>query len=203
MTNLFLWMGAAYILGSVPVGYLAARLGAGIDLRKHGSKSVGATNVQRVLGWKYSIPVGVLDIAKGIVATAVLGTRAGSAPWMQIAIGSAAIFGHVFPVFLGFRGGKGVATATGVVLVLAPGALGISVLIWLTTVAVTGYVSLASMLSAVAFPLAAWLTLPGNYYMIGVGIVLATFILLTHRINLQRLRAGTENRFRGIRRGPQ
>ncbi len=203
MTDLFLWMGAAYLLGSVPVAYLAGRLGAGIDLREHGSKNVGATNVQRVLGWKFSIPVGVLDIAKGVVATSVLGTRAGSAPWMQIAIGSAAVIGHVFSVFLGFRGGKGVATAAGVVLVLAPGALGISALIWLATVAVTGYVSLASILAAAAFPVATWITLPKNYYTIGVGVVLATFILLTHRVNIQRLRAGTENRFRGLRRGRQ
>lgn len=203
MTGLFLWMAAAYLLGSVPVAYLAGRLGAGIDLREHGSKNAGATNVQRVMGWKFSIPVGVLDIAKGVVATSVLGTRAGSAPWMQIAIGSAAVFGHVFPVFLGFRGGKGVATAAGVVLVLAPGALGISALIWLATVALTGYVSLASILAAGAFPVATWITLPKNYYTIGMGVVLATFILLTHRVNLQRLRAGTENRFRGLRRGPR
>ncbi|MFQ5704401.1 MAG: glycerol-3-phosphate 1-O-acyltransferase PlsY [Gemmatimonadales bacterium] len=201
MSDFFLWLTAAYVLGSVPASYLAGRFGAHIDLRNHGSKSLGATNVQRVLGWKYSVPVGLFDIAKGSVAASVFGARAGDAAWMPLVVGVAAVLGHVFSAFLGFSGGKGVATAAGVVLVLAPQALGLSALIWLLTFVASGYVSLASMVSAVAFPLAAWVTSPNNYYTIAVGAGLAAFILVTHRSNIRRLVAGTENRFRGFGRG--
>jgi len=107
----------------------------------------------------------------------------------------AAVLGHVFPVYLGFRGGKGVATAAGAVLALAPAALGLSAIVWLTVLIGTGYVSLASMLGAAALPVALRITGPFDGYTFGVGVLLASFIIVMHRSNIRRLLAGTENRF--------
>ena len=114
----------AYLLGSIPSSYLVGRLAGGVDLRQHGSRNLGATNVFRVLGWKYAIPVLLLDAAKGTVAAVVVAPWAGPQPWMPLVVGTAAVLGHVFTVFLGFRGGKGVATAAGVLLGVAPVAIG-------------------------------------------------------------------------------
>jgi glycerol-3-phosphate acyltransferase PlsY len=112
-----------------------------------------------------------------------------------VVVGVAAVLGHVFPVFMRFRGGKGVATAAGVVLGLAPVALGLSAAVWVSVLAATGYVSLASLLGALAFPVGVALLGPANPYTLGLGIALAVFIGYTHRANVQRLLAGTENRF--------
>ncbi len=189
------WMLASYLLGSVPTSYLAAKLGAGIDLRERGSKNLGATNLYRVLGWKYAVPVGAFDVAKGAVPVAVFGSLAGGEAWVPVLLGVAAVIGHVYPVFMKFRGGKGVATAAGAVLALAPVALGISAAVWVVILVATGYVSLASMLGALVFPFAVRLTDPDNVYTLSVGIVLAAFIVVTHRSNIRRLLAGEENRF--------
>jgi glycerol-3-phosphate acyltransferase PlsY len=190
-----LWMVGAYLAGSIPASYLAGRLGAGIDLREHGSKNLGATNVFRVLGWKFAIPVGLFDVAKGAVPVLLVTPAAGGRQWVPVVVGVAAVLGHVFPVFMRFRGGKGVATAAGVVLGLAPVALGLSAAVWVSVLAATGYVSLASLLGALAFPVGVALLGPANPYTLGLGIALAVFIGYTHRANVQRLLAGTENRF--------
>jgi glycerol-3-phosphate acyltransferase PlsY len=193
--TLVLWLAGAYLAGSIPTSYLAGRT-AGIDLREHGSKNLGATNVYRVLGWKYAVPVGLFDVLKGAVPVA-LATRFVSDPaWIPVLVGCMAVVGHVFSVFLRFRGGKGVATAAGVVLALAPLPLGISAVIWIGLLATTGFVSVASMAGAVAFPVAVRLLMPSAAYTFWIGVVLATFIVYTHRSNIQRLIAGTENRFR-------
>ena len=115
----------AYLLGSIPTSYLVGKFAAGIDLREHGSKNLGATNVFRVLGWKYAIPVLLIDAGKGTVAAVVISRLAGEQPWMPLIVGTAAIIGHVFTVFLGFRCGKGVATAAGVLLGVTPIPIGI------------------------------------------------------------------------------
>jgi glycerol-3-phosphate acyltransferase PlsY len=193
--TIWLWVTASYLLGAIPTSYLAARYGAGINLREHGSKNLGATNVYRVLGWKYAVPVGLFDVAKGAVPVALFGPLAGDEPWIPILLGVAAVVGHVYPVFVRFKGGKGVATAAGAVLALAPAALGVSAVVWVLVLAVTGYVSAASMLGAVLFPFAARLTNPENPYIFGLGIALAAFILITHRSNIRRLASGEENRF--------
>ncbi len=186
------WLVIGYVLGSIPASYLAGRL-AGIDLREHGSKNLGATNVYRVLGWRFAIPVGLFDIGKGLAA--VLGAQqALGAPGLAAAVGAAAVVGHVFPVFLRFRGGKGVATAGGVVLGLAPMALGASALVWLVLVFATGYVSAASMLGALSFPLWAHMLYPAQPFLVWAGLGIAAFIVFTHRANLRRLWHGTENR---------
>lgn len=192
--SLIPWLLGGYLVGAIPTSYLAARYGAGIDLREHGSKNLGATNVYRVLGWKYAVPVGLFDVAKGAVPV-FLATISLPQPWAPLAVGAAAVLGHVFSVFLRFRGGKGVATAAGVVLALAPAALGIATLVWLAVLLGTGYMSLASMLGAITFPVAARVVYPANGYALAVGIGLALFIVYTHRSNIKRLLSGTENRF--------
>src|SRR2546427_4467685 len=101
----------AYLIGATPTSYIAGRLGKGIDLREHGSNNLGATNVYRVLGWKYAIPVGVIDMVKGAVPVAILGPWSNGPAWFTVALGLAAVLGHMFSPYVRFRGGKGVATA--------------------------------------------------------------------------------------------
>ena len=185
----------SYLLGSVPTSYFVGRWIAGKDLRQHGSKNLGATNVYRVLGLKYAIPVAIVDVAKGVVPVAVIAPQVGREPWIAVILGAAAVLGHVFSVFLKFRGGKGVATASGVVLALAPTALAVSVVVWVVTVTLTGYVSAASVLGALVFPVAVWFALPEDSYTLGASLVLAAFIVFTHRTNIRRLALGVENRF--------
>ena len=144
---------------------------------------------------KYAIPAGLFDVAKGAVPTLFLPARVGGEAWLPLAVGAAAITGHVFSVFVRFRGGKGVATAGGVVLALAPVPLLISFLVWAVAVKTTGYVSLGSMLGAVVFPVAAWILGTTNPWVPPIGAVLAGFIVFTHRSNVARLLAGTEHRF--------
>jgi glycerol-3-phosphate acyltransferase PlsY len=193
--RLALWLLAGYLLGSIPSSYLVARWFGGVDLRQHGSKNLGATNLYRTLGWRYALPAGVFDVAKGMVPIMVFAPRAGSGEWVPLALGVSAIVGHVFSVFVGFRGGKGVATAAGAVLGLAPLPLGVSAAVWALLVWVTGYVSLGSMFGAAAFPLAAWLLQPDDQYVILGGLVLAAFIVFNHRGNIRRLLEGREARF--------
>ena len=111
-----LWLLASYLLGSIPTSHLLSRFIAGIDLRQHGSGNLGATNLYRVLGWKYAVPAGLVDIAKGAIPVLVFGPQLSDSKLFALACGVAAILGHVFSVFVGFKGGKGVATALGVIL---------------------------------------------------------------------------------------
>ena len=186
----------AYLLGATPTSYVAGRLGRGIDLRQHGSHNLGATNVYRVLGWRYAIPVGLIDVAKGIVPVAILGPWSNGPAWFTVALGIAAVLGHMFSPYVRFLGGKGVATAAGVFLALAPLAVLISLAIWGATLWLSGYVSVASLTVAVLFPLWVLLTAPGEPYTLGAAIVLALLLVYAHRRNIERLRQGTENRFR-------
>jgi glycerol-3-phosphate acyltransferase PlsY len=190
----------AYLIGATPTSYLAARLGRGIDLRQHGSKNLGATNVYRVLGWPYAIPVGVIDAAKGALPVAILGPWSNGPAWFPVALGLVAVLGHMFSPYVGFRGGKGVATAAGMFLALAPLAIVISLPIWAATLWLSGYVSVASLVVAVLFPLWVRLTAPDQPYTVWAAVVLALLIVYAHRHNIERLRQGTENRFR-TRRG--
>lgn len=182
-----------YLLGAVPSSYLAGRLG-GVDLREMGSKNLGATNVYRVLGWGYAVPVAVFDVAKGFLPVLYAASSADQIPWLPVTAGVAAVVGHVFPVYLRFRGGKGVATASGAVLALAPTALAASAAVWLLLVTATRYVSVGSIVGALSFPLAVFVLEPRDSYTLGASVVLAMFIVFTHRANIRRLVAGTENR---------
>jgi acyl phosphate:glycerol-3-phosphate acyltransferase len=190
------WLIASYLLGAVPTSYLAARLFRGIDLREHGSRNLGATNLYRVLGWRYAVPVGLLDAAKGLVPVLVFAPRVSSSELFALICGLVAVVGHVFSVFVGFKGGKGVATAAGVMLGLTPAALGVAVLVWAALVYLTGYVSVGSIVAAAIFPLAVYLLEPPDQpAMLWLDIAVAAAIVWFHRGNIQRLFKGTENRF--------
>lgn len=195
MTELLPWLIASYLLGSIPTSYLTVRLLKGQDLRTLGSGNLGATNLFRVLGWKYAIPVGLFDMMKGAVPVLVFAPRAGGTDMAAILLGLAAIAGHVFSVFVGFKGGKGVATGAGVVLGLAPWAFLTALALWAIVVKTTGYVSLGSIVASGTLPLAVYLLHPERRPLLWVFGGLAAAILLLHRANIRRLLAGTENRF--------
>jgi acyl phosphate:glycerol-3-phosphate acyltransferase len=192
----FLLVLAAYLLGGFPTSYLAGRVLRGIDLRDHGSGNLGATNAFRVLGWRAATPIFIVDILKGFLPTYLFPAIDGSAAWAwALAYGAAAILGHVFSVYVGFRGGKGVATGAGVFLALAPVAVAFGLAVWLTVVLLTGYVSVASIAAAALLPPLAALT-GAPREVVGLAVVLAVFIILAHRANIGRLRRGKEHRFR-------
>mgnify|MGYP002632775794 CR=1 FL=1 len=193
----------AYLCGSIPTAYLAGRWLKGVDLRTVGSGNLGTTNVYRELGVAPAMVVLVVDVLKGLLPTLllpwVLMTRwhAGPVPagW-GIAYAGAAVFGHARPVFLLWRGGgKGVATAAGAFLALAPGATAICVLVFITVVATTRFVSLASIVATVALPVIEWFN-AGPSALFWAGVAVATFVAWGHRSNISRLRAGTEPRIR-------
>ena len=189
------WLVLSYLMGAIPTSYLAGRLFKGIDLRQHGSRNLGATNVYRVLGWKYAIPVGLVDAAKGAVPVWLAGAWGPDLPLFPLYCGVAAVVGHVFSVFVGMSGGKGVATASGVVLALAPKALLATLVIWGLLVWLTGYVSVGSVVSAALFPIAAYFLEGARGGVLIVETALAAFLVWKHRANIQRLMRGTENRF--------
>ena len=196
------WLAASYLLGALPTSYLAARVCRGIDLREHGSRNLGATNLYRVLGWRYAVPVGLFDAAKGLVPVLVFAPRVSSSELFALVCGLTAVLGHVFSVFVGFRGGKGVATAAGAMLGLAPVALALAALVWAVLVFTTGYVSLGSIVAAAVFPLAvAVLEPPDQPLMLWLDVAVAAAIIWFHRGNIRRLLNGTENRF-GRRAAP-
>lgn len=197
-----LWLLASYFVGAFPTSYLAGRIFRGIDLREHGSRNLGATNVYRTLGLKYAVPVGLVDIAKGALPVLVFAPQESSSQVFALACGVAAIVGHVFSVFVRFRGGKGVATAAGVMLGLAPLALGIAAAVWLLVLKLSGYVSLASIAAAAVFPLAVYLLdRPDQPEILWLDALVAVAIIWFHRANIRRLLNGTESRF-GRRAAP-
>ena len=188
----------AYIAGSIPFAHLAGKA-KGVDLRKQGSGNLGATNVYRVLGWKIGVAVFLADAAKGALPVLLLPPRIESERdpvFWAIGVGIAAIAGHVRPLFLKFRkGGKGVATAAGVFLALAPVPMLISFAVFVAMVLATGYVSLGSLVSAVLLPTLLAVTEGVHSPKFIVSAVIATFVFWTHRANIGRLRRGEENRF--------
>jgi acyl phosphate:glycerol-3-phosphate acyltransferase len=196
------WLVAAYLLGAIPTSYLAARAFRGIDLREHGSRNLGATNLYRVLGWRFALPVGLFDAAKGLIPVLVFAPRVSSSELFALVCGLTAVVGHVFSVFVGFRGGKGVATAAGVMLGLTPAALGMALAVWVVVVYCTGYVSLGSIAGAAIFPVAVLLLdPPAEPLVLWLDVTVAVAIIWLHRGNIKRLLNGTENRF-GRRAAP-
>lgn len=187
---------AAYLVGAIPFGLLIARA-KGVDIRRHGSGNIGATNVLRVLGKPLGIATFVLDALKGYgpvaVAMAVLPDRAEAA---GLTAGMAAILGHSFPVYLGFKGGKGVATSAGVLLGLAWLAALIGIGLWALVFFSSRYVSLASIVAAAAIPAVSWMLYAPDKVATPVALtLLGLLIILRHRANIRRLVRGTENRF--------
>jgi glycerol-3-phosphate acyltransferase PlsY len=195
MLRALVWLLASYLLGAIPTSHLVSRAFARIDLRDHGSGNLGATNLFRVLGWKYAIPVALFDIAKGAVPVLVFAPRVSDSELFAVACGVAAILGHVFSVFVRFKGGKGVATAAGVMLGLTPIALGVAAILWALVVLLTGYVSLASIAAAAVLPIAVYLLEnPRTPELLWIDVLVGVGVILLHRRNIQRLLQGTENR---------
>ncbi len=188
---------AAYLLGSLSGSLLLGRV-RGVDIRTLGSGNAGGTNALRTQGWKFALGTVLVDVGKGALA-AWLALRWGTGEaWLPYAAGVAAVLGHVWPVFHGFRGGKGAGTLVGVLLVLWPLAVAVLVGTWLLVLTATGYVGLSTVLaSAMLVPLA--LSTGADTARLAFAALLALFILFTHRGNLARLRAGTEPRFERAR----
>lgn len=195
----------AYFIGSLPFSVWIARW-KGVDVRKVGSGNPGATNVLRAAGRGAGLLALACDVAKGVAAVMLARWMAPSPAWLGWAA-LAAVCGHVFSVFLGFRGGKGVATAAGALGALSPVALGATLVVFVLVVALTRFVSLGSMLGALAFPLALWL-LDGQALdarsrlaWVASASLIALLVLVRHRANFERLLAGTENRLGRPREG--
>ncbi len=184
---------AAYLVGSIPFAFLLARRLRGVDLRRAGSGNVGATNVMRTAGPRAAVAVVLLDAIKG-AAVVVLAGRTIPGVVAPAAAGVAAILGHMYPVWLRFRGGKGVATAFGVFGVLAPMGAVLCLACFLGTVWVTRYVSLGSIVATLVLGPVAYLT-DAPTPVVFAAIATAALVIERHRSNLARLQAGTENRF--------
>jgi len=192
----------SYLIGSIPFGVFAGRL-AGIDIRQHGSKNIGATNVLRTLGKKYGIAVFLADAIKGVVAVRLAVWLAGADPFYRSSLGIVAavfvVIGHSFPIWLRFRGGKGVATSGGACLGLLPVPTSIGGLIWIVVFLAFRYVSVASIAAIVSLPLVVWLLSDRgnspNYLMFGFSVFIAVLVTWRHRENIVRLTRGTEPRF--------
>jgi glycerol-3-phosphate acyltransferase PlsY len=172
---------ASYLLGAVPTSYLVMRMVRGVDLRTVGSGNLGATNLYRQLGWGYAIPVGLFDLLKGTIPVLVIAPLTGATGALPLLMGAVAVLGHVYSVFVGFKGGKGVATAAGVVLAVAPWALLAAFGAWLVILRLTGFVSLGSIVGAAIFPVVAWLAHPGQRSLIWLHVTLALLIVVLHR----------------------
>ncbi len=192
----------AYLIGSIPWGYLIGRFN-GLDIRKHGSRNIGATNVVRVLGKDWGYGCFFLDFLKGAMPVwlVIKYTDAAAEPWSPVIAAAAVVIGHMFPIYLSFRGGKGVATSIGVLVALAPVPLIGSLILWYVVFQFTRYVSLASCVAAVMFPVfGVMLRIQGDdgkppTPTLLLLVVLAAMIVYRHKDNIQRLRNGTENRF--------
>ncbi len=191
----------AYLFGSIPSSVWWGRLFHGQDVREHGSRNAGATNTFRVLGWRAGVPVLLIDIAKGFLPVRLLpnfsGIEPDTAPWMwlRVVLVVATVLGHLYPLFAGFRGGKGVATSLGGILAVHPGAAVICVAVFALVFLISRYVSLGSLCAALAFPLAVVLVYnESSPVKIGFAILLCLLVFYTHRQNIGRLLRGDENR---------
>ncbi len=187
---------AAYLLGSVSGSLLLGRF-RGVDIRTQGSGNAGGTNALRTQGWRFALGTVLVDIGKGVVAVLLVRAGVPGEPWALAAV-AAAVAGHVWPVFHGFRGGKGAATLVGGLAVLWPMALAPLFGVWLMLLLSTGYVGLATVAAGFALPVWALATGQGTAGLVFAAGV-ALFVAWTHRANLLRLRSGTEHRFEKAR----
>jgi glycerol-3-phosphate acyltransferase PlsY len=204
----FVWLAAAYLLGSISSAVWIARTRHGINIREHGSGNAGATNILRVLGPRAALPVFVFDFLKGLAAVQLIRFTSLDSQinpelytGYEIALGICAVIGHIFPIFASFKGGKGVATVAGVLVAISPYPMLLSLAVFLATFLTTRYVSLSSIMAAITFPLfviflfgmaltPAKISLTLKCF----SIIASTMIILTHRKNIIRLRNGTENK---------
>src|ERR1700743_551095 len=206
MAIYFIVAAVSYLLGSIPFGYLLVRIFKGEDIRQTGSGNIGATNVARSGAKGLGIATLILDAVKGALAVGIawyvadhMGSNASPLIENQLMAAAAlcAVLGHVFPVWLKFKGGKGVATALGVFCVLFPKAILIALAIFIIVVVLTRYVSLGSILGAVAFPVAAYFMQHPDWISLALASMVSLIVVLKHHQNIGRLLSGTENRFGG------
>lgn len=203
-----LWMALlAYLIGSISGALVLGRL-RGVDIRQQGSGNAGGTNALRTVGWVFALFVVIIDIGKGVLAVAMVpllptffSDPLPAPPTTAAICGFCAVLGHVWPVYFGFRGGKGAGTAVGVMAVIAPWTLGPLVLVWLVTLLGTGFVGLSTILAGLSLVPSMWLfgPQPVPLALTALAIALAALLVLTHRSNLIRLYQGTENRFEKAR----
>lgn len=196
----------AYLLGAIPFGLLFARL-RGVDIRAVGSRNIGATNVFRCVGKSWGILTLLLDLGKGLCGTVAVPWLAAAClgqqepPYLRLLGGGMAVIGHNWPVYLGFKGGKGVATSAGLLLGLAPAACGLALAVWLLALLALRYVSLASILAAAALGMGVWFApfrprqAAQEPLLTPALTALAALAIARHRANIARLLAGTESRF--------
>jgi glycerol-3-phosphate acyltransferase PlsY len=206
----------SYLVGSIPTAIIVARALKGIDIRQHGSGNAGGTNVIRVLGWKAGVFVIVCDMAKGLFATMIIAQLMHVLPFanarpfdqfpvMQIVAGCAAMLGHIWTLFAGFKGGKGIATAGGMLLGIAPIEVAVSLGMFMIVFLISHYVSLGSLTAAATFPLTMVMRenvflvdIPSYHTLVWFSVAISLLIIYTHRANIQRLIKGTENRIQRI-----
>lgn len=193
----------AYLLGSIPSAVWIGKKYYGIDIREHGSKNAGTTNMLRLLGYRAALPVFLLDFFKGFVAVALVNLLKYddnvSDPWligMKIIAVFAAVTGHILPIFAGFRGGKGVATLVGAVTGIYPTIILLCFAVWLAVLMISHYVSLSSMVAGCCFPVFVLLSHKASQSVpfIVFSFAIALLLIITHRKNIERLRKGTENK---------
>ncbi len=203
--KIILVMILGYLAGSIPTGLWIGRSMRGIDIRDHGSGNLGATNAFRVLGKSLGSLVLFVDVLKGLLPVLILPRLVGipnPTPGLEMLIGASAIAGHVLSFFVDFKGGKGVATALGVFLAIAPLEMSIILAIGILIIAITGYVSLASITGAVLLPIFLFATGRPTSVLI-VAMIISIIVLVRHRTNLTRLLQGRENRFYQTSAGPE
>ena len=205
--ELFFLLFASYITGSTPTSIIVGKIFKGIDIREHGSGNAGSTNVFRVLGWKPALIVVIVDVFKGWLPAAVYamylfqGQPIEDTGVVQILCGFAAVLGHTYTMFAGFKGGKGVGTLGGMLLALFPIAVPLCLLVFAIVLMLTGYVSVGSMLASVSLPILLLilpplgLAQPAPLSLLVFSLLVPWFIIFTHRSNIARLRSGEENRF--------
>ena len=200
-------LAGAYILGSIPSAVWIGKALYGIDVREYGSGNAGATNTFRVLGKKAGIPVLLLDILKGFLALQIANVAGNYLPGTQqfinfkLALGIAALLGHIFPVFAGFRGGKGVATLLGILIGVQPMAALICTVIFLVVLFLSGYVSLSSISAALAYPFIIMLVLNETIPTVNMfAMAVAILVLITHQKNIERLLRGSESKVAFLRK---
>jgi glycerol-3-phosphate acyltransferase PlsY len=192
----------AYLLGSMLGGLIVGKLKGGVDIRQQGSGNAGGTNALRTQGWWFALWVMIIDIGKGWVAVQLIPTlnlfgvnSVVSLVWVQIVCAMAVVVGHVYPIWFGFRGGKGAATLVGVLAGLAPAALLTVLGAWLVVLLLTGFVGLSTMLATLVFNV--WVFVKSSTdktALLSFGVTMLLFVVYTHRSNIQRMMAGTENR---------
>lgn len=210
MTLLIALLALSYLMGSFPTSIIVARRTKGIDIREHGSGNAGGTNVLRVVGWKAALVVAVVDVGKGALAAALplLSPGVASIPIGRAdscaLCGACAVAGHIYPLFARFRGGKGVGTSAGMFAVTQPLALAFAAPVFVASVWATRWVSLGSLLGALAIPVAIFLTrgrgwIGANRIAFGVTLAIAALIFFKHRENISRIIRGKESRLGGSR----